>query len=330
MSIKRPRLAELVMQDSYHAGRYHNLEKTPRHGWREFLRWQQQHGWRFPKGQAFPRQKPPASLLRNPGKEPRLTWLGHASFLFQYQGISLLTDPVFSERCSPFSFVGPKRFTPSALSVDELPDIDLVVISHNHYDHLDQQSVLQLRRRFGERIHFMVPKGLAAWFRRRGIDNVTELGWWQSQPLRGLEAFFLPAQHFSGRGLRDHNDTLWGGWWLEFNDFSLYFAGDTGYGSVFSTIGEVMGAPDLALLPIGAYAPRWMMQGVHVDPADAVQIHCDIGAKQSVAMHWGTFVLTDEPMDEPPRKLRDALQQQALPATCFRVMAHGESRCFSL
>jgi N-acyl-phosphatidylethanolamine-hydrolysing phospholipase D len=326
MSIDRARLAQLAGSDNHRHGLYHNIEPTPRHGWREFLRWQREHGWRFPKGQAFAWQRPDSRLLLEPGEAPRLTWIGHASFLFQYQGLNLLTDPVFSERCSPLSFAGPKRYTPAALTVDELPDIQVVLISHNHYDHLDRQSVLDLYRRFGDALTFLVPSGVANWFAKEGIHNVIERGWWQSHQLPQAEAFFVPAQHFSGRSLRDRNASLWGGWWLAFDDFRLYFAGDTGYGGVFSTIHEVLGAPDLALLPIGAYAPRWMMQGVHVDPFDAVQIHCDLEAKQSVAMHWGTFVLTDEPMDEPPLRLRQALAEKHLPQESFAVMRHGESR----
>lgn len=326
MSVNRERLAELALQDHFHARRYHNIDPTAAHGWRAFLRWQQEHGWRFPKGHRFDVQRPNRALLEAPGDAPLLTWIGHASFLFQYQGVNLLTDPVFSERASPLSFAGPKRYTPAALRVAQLPAISLVLISHNHYDHLDRASILALQQRFGDQLTFMVPAGMGRWFQRQGIDNYIELGWWQSRCLPQAEAFFVPAQHFSGRSLHDRNATLWGGWWLEFNDFRFYFAGDTGYGSVFATIGDVLGAPDLALLPIGAYSPRWMMRGVHVDPADAVKIHCDLRCVQSIAMHWGTFVLTDEPFDEPPVKLRQALSDKGLPADSFRVMAHGESQ----
>jgi N-acyl-phosphatidylethanolamine-hydrolysing phospholipase D len=317
------------VQVHFRDGRYRNIDVTPKHDWRQFLRWQREHGWRFPEGQAFVWQRPDSRLLLEPGAQPRLTWLGHASFLFQYQGLNLLTDPVFSDRCSPVSFAGPKRFTPAPLSVDELPDIHLVLISHNHYDHLDRQTVLALHRRFGEKVLFLVPKGVVDWFAQQGIHHAVELDWWQSHQLPDVEAVFVPAQHFSGRTLRDRNATLWGGWWLVFNDFRFYFAGDTGYGSIFSTIREVLGSPDLALLPIGAYSPRWFMKSVHVDPFDAVQIHCDLGAKQSVGMHWGTFVLTDEPMSEPPEKLRQALVEKELPSSCFTVMQHGESRAIS-
>ncbi len=326
MNLDRQRLADLAAEAPANNARYHNLEPVPAHGWREFLRWQKEHGWRFPPGQAMPLQRPDDKVLRQPGSQPQITWLGHASFLIQYQGCNILTDPVFSKRCSPLSLVGPKRFTPPALQLDELPPIDLVVISHNHYDHLDKRSVRWLHWRFDAQVHFLVPQGVKHWFDKQGINNVAELGWWETYALPALEACFVPAQHFSGRGLGDRNKTLWGGWWLLFDDFSLYFAGDTGYGKVFKTMHEALGAPDLALLPIGAYAPRWMMQGVHVDPYDAVQIHCDLQAKQSIGMHWGTFVLTDEPMDEPPRKLADALAKKGLPPDCFSVMTHGETR----
>lgn len=328
MTIQRQKLAQLAKQQPHTSRQYHNLEPTPRHGLREFLRWQREHGWRFPKGQPFPVTTPNSAELFTAAKQPRLTWLGHASFLFQYQGINLLTDPVFSPRCSPFSFMGPKRYTPAPMQVADLPPIQLVCISHNHYDHLDEASVVALAKRFGDSLTFLVPSGVAQWFQRRGIQQVIEMGWWEQRQLSGVEAVFVPAQHFSGRGLRDGNATLWGGWWLVFPDYSLYFAGDSGYGSVFQQMQQVLGSPDLALLPIGAYQPRWMMQGVHVNPEDAVEIHRDLQARQSVAMHWGTFVLTDEPMDEPPKKLRTAMRKHNVPETEFIVMQHGETRTF--
>lgn len=309
--------------------RFHNIEPTPKQGWRELLRWKQESGWRGPDGKRFPLAPRADHHIAQPGELPQLTWIGHASFLFQHAGVNLLTDPVFSARCSPFRFAGPKRFTPPALTVDELPDIQLVVISHNHYDHLDEASIKHLYQRFGETVQFLVPLGLARWFHKRGIYQVREMDWWQSVSLPGVQATFVPAQHFSGRGVRDINKTLWGGWWLNSAGHKLFFAGDTGYGHVFGQIRAQLGAPDLALLPIGAYAPRWVMQSVHVNPEEAVQIHCDLDAKQSVAMHWGTFVLTDEPMDEPPIRLAQALERRGLPADCFVTLQHGETRIIS-
>ncbi|KAF0810927.1 beta-lactamase fold Zn-dependent hydrolase [Alcanivorax sp. S71-1-4] len=323
--VDRQRLAQLALRQTLHKGRFYNLDRIPGHGLRDFLRWQRESRGRFPGGQRFPVQAPPDDLLNGKAEEPRLTWIGHATFLFRHGDTNLLTDPVFSERVSPVQWAGPKRYTPPALTVDQLPPIHKVLISHNHYDHLDLHSVRALHGRFGEQITWYVPEGVGDWFRKRGIHNLVELGWWQSAPHPQGEAFFVPAQHFSGRTGTDRNRSLWGGWIIDIDGFRLYFAGDTGYGSCFSDIGDVFGGVDLALLPIGAYAPRWFMQPVHVNPDEAVQIHLDVKARRSVAMHWGTFVLTDEPMDEPPIQLRAALETRALDPADFLVLQHGET-----
>lgn len=329
MTIDRDRLRELAQRSSFYKGRFRNLDHTPSHGLTDFLRWQLDSNAGFPPGKRFPLQHPDAHLLSSPGDKAQLTWIGHASFLFQYGGHNILTDPVFAERASPLPFAGPKRHTPPALQVEDLPDIQLVLISHNHYDHLCETTVKKLFRRFGDGLCFAVPAGVGTWFRKRGIHNLVELGWWQSRELPGIgEVFCLPTQHFSGRGATDRNMTLWCSWMLVQDGHQLYFGGDTGYGSCFATIGEIFADTDLALLPIGAYDPRWFMSPVHVAPEEAVQIHRDLGARQSVAMHWGTFVLTDEPMDEPPRRLRQALADAGLPDSAFRVMAHGETATF--
>lgn len=329
MIIDRDHLKALAAKPTRYNGRYRNLEPVSVHGLVDFLRWQLAPSRRFPKGKCYPVLRPDARALLEPPADAQLTWLGHASFLFQYQSVNLLTDPVLSDRASPFSFVGPKRCTPSPLKVAELPQIHRVLISHNHYDHLDEPTVRQLHRRFGDELCFCVPTGLRRWFEKRGIHNVVELGWWQAANLSSQEELFcLPAQHFSGRTVTDGNTTLWCSWLLEIDGFRLYFAGDTGYANFFRKIGDIFDPVDLALLPIGAYNPRWFMAPVHVDPEEAVHIHRDICACQSVAMHWGTFVLTDEPMDEPPQKLRQALAEQQVEEQAFRVMGHGESRLF--
>lgn len=325
MTINRERLAILAAERHFHRGRYRNLDPVPRHGLGDFLRWQLAPGRRFPEGKRYTLLRPDGHLLMDPPDKPQLTWLGHASFLFQYRGLNVLTDPVLSERASPFRLVGPKRYTPPALTVADMPPIHLVLISHNHYDHLDEPTVRQLHRRFGDRLCFCVPMGLRSWFEKRGIHNLVELDWWQSTPLSTEnEVFCLPTQHFSGRTPTDTNTSLWCSWLLEMDGFRFYFGGDTGYGKVFREIGELFAPIDLALLPIGAYDPRWFMAPVHVAPEESVRIHQDIGARQSVAMHWGTFVLTDEPMDEPPRRLKMALERQGISESEFRVMQHGE------
>ncbi|WP_150910360.1 MBL fold metallo-hydrolase [Marinobacter halotolerans] len=333
MPIDRERLAALAAKPHLHHGTYRNLDPVPRHGLGDFLRWQLAPGRRFPKGKRYTLQQPDAQALMHPPATPQLVWIGHATFLFQYRGLNVLTDPVLSDRASPFRLVGPKRYTPPALTVSEMPPIHLVLISHNHYDHLDESTVRQLHRRFGEKLCFCIPMGVRRWFEKRGIHNLVELDWWQSAPLfrdelgeepGGNEAFCLPAQHFSGRTPTDTNTSLWCSWLLEIDGFRFYFGGDTGYGKVFHDIGELFAPIDLALLPIGAYDPRWFMAPVHVTPEEAVKIHRDIGARQSVAMHWGTFVLTDEPMDEPPRRLRTELEKRGLRESEFRIMQHGE------
>ncbi|EKF72947.1 phospholipase [Alcanivorax hongdengensis A-11-3] len=326
--IDRERLAALASEANHDGKRYQNRYRTPHHGLREFVRWQWQSRGQFPAQQSFPLITPAPHMLAEPASQPRLTWIGHSTFLLQYRGWNLLTDPVFSERCSPVQFAGPKRAVPPALSIDELPPINAILVSHNHYDHLDRRSVRQLQARFGRKIVWFVPQGVADWLRRFGVERIIELGWWQSEFHGQVEAFCLPAQHFSGRGAGDHNRSLWCSWRLQFPEFSFYFAGDTGYAPVFSEISELLGPVDLALLPIGAYEPRWFMSPVHVNPAEAVRIHCDLQAKESVAMHWGTFILTDEPMDAPPKALATALKDQDVDARRFHVPRHGETLMF--
>ncbi|MDF1628675.1 MAG: MBL fold metallo-hydrolase [Alcanivoracaceae bacterium] len=331
MSLDRARLAQLASQSTFYKGRFRNLERIPSHGLKDFFRWQIEAGGGFPPGKRFPLLKPDPHLLAEPATAPRLTWLGHASFLFQFKNCNVLTDPVFSERCSPVQFIGPKRYTPAPLQVSELPLITHVLISHNHYDHLDEKTVRDLHRRFGDQLQFFVPTGVADWFTKRGINNVVELGWWQSSVDSGdhAELFCLPTQHFSGRSATDRNASLWCSWLMDIDGFRFYFAGDTGYASLFRDIGTLFAPIDLALLPIGAYDPRWFMGPVHVDPDEALRIHQDIGARCSVAMHWGTFVLTSEAMDEPPRRLRQAMAQAGIQDDVFRVFQHGETQQFA-
>ncbi len=271
----------------------------------------------------LPMQVPQLSLFE--GGADALTWIGHASFLVQWGGKRVLTDPVFGDRASPLGFAGPQRLTPLPLRIEELPAPDLALISHNHYDHLDESSVRQLAQRFPQ-LQFVVPLGLKAWFARRGIDRVIELDWWQSAEIAGLRVHAVPAQHFSGRGVHDRNRTLWCGYIVESQGRKLYFAGDTGYSADFADIGHRFAPVDLALLPIGAYAPRWFMQAMHIEPLEAVKIHQDIGSRQSVAMHWGTFRLTEEPLDEPPQRLRSALAEAGIAESDFWVLEHGETR----
>lgn len=250
----------------------------------------------------------------------QITWIGHATFLVQVAGVNLLTDPIFSQRCSPVSFSGPERVARPGLTFDELPEIHAVVISHNHYDHLDAPTI----ERLGSRPQYFVPLGLTAWFRTHGIARVFEADWWQSCRFRGLRFHAVPAQHFSGRSPFDRDKTLWCGWVIESPLGNIYFAGDTGYSPAFREIGERFGSMVVAMIPIGAYKPRWFMSPVHVDPPQAVRIHQDVRSQNSLAMHWGTFNLTDERLAEPPVYLAKALDDAGIGAEQFRVLRFGE------
>ena len=271
--------------------------------------------------------------------QPAITWIGHATMLAQFGGLNWLTDPVFSERVSPLSFVGPKRHVAPGLALGELPHIDVVLISHNHYDHLDDASVRALAAQPGGAPLFVVPLGLKAWFAARGITNTVELDWWQTHPVTTLagpvDVVLTPVQHWSGRGLTDRLATLWGGYAVFAPNLHVFFTGDTGYSKDFADIRAHFAARqtpaqgggfDIALIAVGAYEPRWFMASQHVNPNEAVQIHLDVNAKRSVGVHWGTFELTDESLDQPPIDLADARRTQGVADDAFFVMAIGETR----
>lgn len=250
-----------------------------------------------------------------------VTWLGHSTNLLQFNEINLLTDPILSKRCSPVQFAGPQRYTHAPLNLEELPKIDYVVISHNHYDHLDLNTVQFL----GNKPKWLVPLGLKFWFNNIGIENVVELDWWEDFKMHDLIITCTPAQHFSGRGLFDRNATLWASWAIENESFNIWFGGDTGYSKQFKDIGNRLGPFDLALIPIGAYNPRWFMSSMHVDPYYAVEIHKDINSTKSIGIHWGTFVLTDEPVEEPPELLKKIIRSQNMNLDSFITLQHGET-----
>lgn len=240
----------------------------------------------------------------------RVWWVGHATTLIRLDGKYILTDPVFSKRVSPFQFIGPKRRTPPALDITELPQIDFIVISHNHYDHLDYNSIRELITRFPD-LTILVPLGLKTLLSKWKVRKVIELDWWNSCSIGGLTFTSTPAKHWSKRGLFDENKALWCGWMIQSKASNqnegktLYFMGDTGYCSQLQEVGERFSLIDVALIPIGAYAPRWFMHSQHIDPQHAIQLYDELHCKSAIAVHWGTFELADEPMDEPPEILNE-------------------------
>ncbi|MDB2356562.1 MBL fold metallo-hydrolase [Gammaproteobacteria bacterium] len=250
-------------------------------------------------------------------------WVGHATYLINNGDINILTDPIFSKRASPIGFAGPKRMIPPAMQLNDLPKIDAVVVSHNHYDHFDIWSLKKLYKLNPETI-FMIPVGDKKKLIKAGIKNVVEMNWWESLKVSNTTFHFTPVQHWSKRGLFDRNKSLWGGWFMQTDALALYHAGDTGYSNDFKTTYEVLGAPDYSFIPIGAYDPRWFMKDSHVNPEEAVQIALDLKSPYSFGMHWGTFTLTDEPVLEPPVRLERALIDQNLEPDFFRSPKPGE------
>jgi N-acyl-phosphatidylethanolamine-hydrolysing phospholipase D len=247
----------------------------------------------------------PLDKVSTPGAQPQVTWIGHATTLVQFQGINVLTDPNFSERASPFSFMGHKRARPPSLRIDQLPPIDFVLISHNHYDHLDKQTVKTL----GNRTTWVVPLGHKQWFADLGVNNVIEFDWWQSRTIGSATITATPSQHWSGRGLNDRYRALWASWSVQIGTFKFWVAGDTGYNDkIFIEIGARCGPFDLALIPVGGYDPHWFMKDMHLNPEEAVLVHSEIRSKYSLGIHWGTFPLTAEPIDEPPVRLQKAAE----------------------
>jgi L-ascorbate metabolism protein UlaG (beta-lactamase superfamily) len=294
----------------------------------DFWRWQRERRAKgLPRvpagGYHFELLHPNVAWLKANRTEPTLTWIGHASFLLQVGGMNILTDPHLTERASPLAIVGPKRVVPPALDFGDLPPIDAVVISHSHYDHLDRATVKHLASQGTPR--FFVPLGLKTWFARQGIRDVTEMDWWDEAQLGALKFTFVPVQHWSERTPWDRDRTLWGGWVIEEPRFRFFFAGDTGYSQDFKDIGSRFKSFDLAALPIGAYEPRWFMSIMHLNPEQAVRIHQDVHARYSVAMHWGTFILSDEALDEPPKRLESARNNAGIPPGEFFAMKHGET-----
>jgi len=306
------------------------------HGFRDFLRWlllERRDRRRREPPPALPRDAPTFFTPEAPPDVMTLTWVGHSSFLLQTAGRNVLLDPVWSERASPVSFAGPRRMAAPGIGFDALPPIHLVVVSHDHYDHLDRPTVERIVHDHPD-AEWVAPLGVGRWLERRGADVTAELDWWQRVEAGPVSLMCTPAQHFSGRRLGRRNDTLWCGWVLRTSTHAVFVAGDTGLHPEFEAIARRLGPFDAALMPIGAYDPRWFMEPVHMDPAQAVAAYRALvaggaGAECTfIAMHWGTFRLTDEPVDEPPQLTRAAWTEAGLPADRLWIPRHGETHTF--
>lgn len=259
--------------------------------------------------------------------EGAVTFINHATDLVQFPELTVLTDPVFSERASPFSWAGPKRHRTPGASIEELPKVDVVVISHNHYDHMDLDSLVAINQK--DQPTFVVPLGNKKYLVDNNIHNVIELDWWQDYTTKkGSIITLVPMQHWSARGLFDRSEALWGGFVIQSAGLSVLFAGDTGYNRQFKDIEAKFGPMDLSLIPIGAYEPRWFMKNQHINPAEAVQAHQDLKSKLSAGMHFGTFQLTDEGIDDPEKALAMSLAEQGIDPNDFIVPKNGQTIVF--
>jgi L-ascorbate metabolism protein UlaG (beta-lactamase superfamily) len=258
----------------------------------------------------------------------RITFVNHSTFLIQTAGLNILTDPVWSERVSPFTWSGPKRQRKPGIRFEDLPKIDVILLSHNHYDHLDLPTLKSLTRIHDPRI--ITSLGVSAYLKKNGIERSVDMDWWDQLKLdEVVRVQSVPAQHFSARGTLDRNKTLWCGFVIRQEEGNIYFAGDTGYNTrTFKEIGDRCSPITVSLIPIGAYQPIWFMSPVHCSPAEAVMIHKDVRSKKSIATHFGTFMLGDENPDDAVKDLRNALALEKIPEDDFRAMEEGECKEF--
>ncbi len=289
----------------YDGKKFQNIEPTQDKSFFTLLK------WKFTSDRAeWPKwvETRPGKVEKNRTVKGEVHWMmiNHASVLIQMDGVNILTDPIWSDRTSPVSWAGPKRVTNPGLNFEDLPPIDYVIISHNHYDHLDLPSLKMLKEKFDPL--FVVGLKNKKLLESEGITKILEMDWWQEEKRGDITIKFVPAQHWSARSLSDKREALWGGFVIE-GSKKVYFAGDTGFGKFFNMIKEKIGSPDLSFLPIGAYEPRWFMKPFHVNPDEAVQGHIQLGSKLSVGVHFGTFQLTDEGYDQPQKDLQVALSK---------------------
>jgi L-ascorbate metabolism protein UlaG (beta-lactamase superfamily) len=310
--------------DHFDGVRFHNIgggSVTPRPR-NAFLKWIMNRPPNKWQRRENPVSAKPAERVM--GKDLVITMVGHASLLIQTEGLNIITDPIWSKRASPISFLGPARYRDPGVLFDDLPPIDIVLISHDHYDHMDIATLRRIAERFGARI--LVGLGNKEYLKDRGVTGVTEIDWWERQVLKeGVMISSVPAQHFSSRALSDRNKTLWAGYVIETPNGSMYFAGDTGYGPFIPEIAKRYTKFRVAMIPIGAFKPKFFMGPVHVSPDEAFRMAGDLSAEVMIPMHYGTFHLADDGQDEPLEKLDEAIKEGTVKGVVVKVIECGET-----
>lgn len=278
-----------------------------------------------PPSELPPVMEPDVPFLHQNRAKNTVTWIGHSTILVQMEGLNILSDPVWAPRVGPMNLIGSQRWTTPAMRIDQLPDLDGVILSHNHYDHFDTDALREIAAR-NPSLLVVAPLGLSRPLRELAVRKAVQLDWWQQYPLQHLTVHCEPTQHFSGRTPFDHNETLWGSYALIGKEKKFYFAGDSGYWYGFREIGEKFGGFDVAALPIGAYEPQKFMKPVHLNPEEAVQAYLDLKAKNFLPIHWGTYNLSDEPFLEPLQRVESETYRLDLPRENFWLMKHGETK----
>ena len=312
--------------DHFDGKKFVNPDNAGTHHYGEVLKWwlggNNKGPWETYDREDLPNFPLPKASVSE--EEYRITFINHATFLIQMDGQNILTDPVWSFRASPYQWIGPKRKQPAGIDFENLPSIDTVLLSHNHYDHLDIATVKRLKDRFDPQ--FIVPLGVERYLHSQGIDKTIRMDWWDKYGLGNKSKITsVPARHFSGRGLFDRNKTLWCGYVIESNAGTIYFAGDTGHGDFLQEISQKFNAIETSILPIGAYKPRWFMEAIHMSPEEAVQAHKILQSNRSIAMHFGTFPMADDGMHEPIKDLQKALSNHRISEKEFLTLQHGDS-----
>jgi L-ascorbate metabolism protein UlaG (beta-lactamase superfamily) len=315
-------VTEFQISDHFDGKRFFNPNRKGEKTFRELYR-MFRTSKRAPWPKFIPNSSPGKKIPSCATDKIAVTFIGQSTFLLQIGATNILTDPIFSRRPSPISWLGPKRVRPPGIALEHLPQIHLVLVSHNHYDHLDLRSLRELNNRFAPRV--IAPLGNQELIWKSGLREISELDWWQTRELEKLRITLTPAQHFCARHFSDRNKALWGGFVIEGCGQTIFFAGDTGYATHFKEIAARFPKIDLALLPIGSYEPRWFMRDLHMNPKEAVQAFLDLRAEQGIGMHFGTFQLTDEAIDEPVQHLQRELKLKNISAERFRVLDFGET-----